>query len=45
MKWKLKSALGVSALLLTAQAMAQIIFYEGKGFRGRAFTTNRQVSE
>ena len=43
MNWKLKSALGVSALLLTAQAMAQITFYEGEGFRGRAFTTNRQV--
>ncbi len=43
MNWKLKSALGVSALLLAAQASAQITFYEGEGFRGRAFTTNKQV--
>lgn len=43
MNWKLKSALGVSALLLTAQAMAQVTFYEGEGFRGHAFTTNKQV--
>ena len=43
MNWKLKSALGASALLLTAQAAAQITFYEGEGFRGRSFTTDRRV--
>jgi uncharacterized protein YcfJ len=43
MHWKLKSALGVSALIFATQAMAQITFYEGDGFRGRAFTTGKQV--
>jgi uncharacterized protein YcfJ len=43
MNLKLKSALGVAALLLGAQAMAQVTFYEGEGFRGRAFSTDRQV--
>ena len=43
MNWKLKSALGVSALLLASQALAQITFYEGEGFRGRAFTTDKPV--
>ncbi len=43
MNWKLKSALGVSALILGAQAMAQVTFYEDEGFRGRAFTTDRPV--
>jgi uncharacterized protein YcfJ len=43
MNLKLKSALGVAALLLGAQAMAQVTFYEGEGFRGRAFTTNQRV--
>ncbi|MFA6312670.1 MAG: beta/gamma crystallin-related protein [Sterolibacterium sp.] len=44
MNWKLKSALGASALVLATQAMAQITFYEGEGFRGRAFTTEKQVN-
>ena len=43
MNWKLKSALGASALVLAAQAAAQITFYEGEGYRGRAFTTDQQV--
>ncbi len=43
--WKLKSALGVSALVLAAQAFAQITFYENEGFRGRAFTTGKQVND
>ncbi|MFC5499749.1 beta/gamma crystallin-related protein [Caenimonas terrae] len=43
MNLKLKSALGIAALLLGAQARAQITFYEGEGFRGRAFTTNQRV--
>jgi uncharacterized protein YcfJ len=37
--------LGVSALVLSAQAMAQVTFYEGEGFRGRAVSTNRQLSD
>jgi hypothetical protein len=44
MNGKLKFALGVSALILATQAAAQITFYEGEGFRGRAFTTDKQVS-
>ena len=43
MNWKLKSALGASALVLSAPALAQITFYENEGFRGRAFTTDKQV--
>ena len=43
MNWKLKSALAVSALILATQAAAQITFYEGEGFRGRTFTTDRQI--
>ncbi len=43
MNHKVKFALGAAALLLAAQAMAQITFYEGEHFRGRAFTTDREV--
>ena len=45
MNWKLNSALAASALVLTTQAVAQITFYEGEGFRGRAFTTDRPVGD
>jgi len=45
MNWKLKSALGASMLFLTTQALAQITFYESEGFRGRAFTTSKQVGD
>jgi hypothetical protein len=40
---KLKTAIGVSALLVSAQAVAQITFYEGEGYRGRSFTTDTRV--
>ena len=40
---KLKTALAVSALLVTAHAAAEITFYQGEGFRGRAFTASAQV--
>jgi uncharacterized protein YcfJ len=44
MNWKLKSALGLSALALTTlAAAAQITFYENDGYRGRTFATSRQV--
>jgi uncharacterized protein YcfJ len=43
MNWKTKAAAGGAAILLAAQAAAQITFYEGEGFRGRAFTTDKQV--
>ena len=45
MNWKLKSALGATALVLATQAVAQITFYEHDGFRGRAFTTDKQVGD
>jgi len=40
----LKYALAVSAVAVATQAMAQVTFYEGEGFRGRAFSTARQVN-
>ena len=43
MNWKLKACLGVATAVVTAQAAAQITFYEGEGFRGRTFTTDRQI--
>ncbi|HMA10029.1 MAG TPA: beta/gamma crystallin-related protein [Ramlibacter sp.] len=43
MKRQLKIALAVSTLVLATQAMAQITFYEGEGFRGRAFATSNAV--
>lgn len=41
---KLKYALAISAMAMATQALAQVTFYEGEGFRGRAFTTDKQVS-
>ena len=43
MNSNIKSALGLSILMVATQAAAQITFYEGEGFRGRAFTTDKQV--
>jgi uncharacterized protein YcfJ len=43
MNCKLKTALGVSALLVSANALAAITFYEGEGFRGRSFTTDQRI--
>ncbi|MEO8124190.1 MAG: beta/gamma crystallin-related protein [Burkholderiales bacterium] len=43
MSWNLKSALGLAALLIGANACAQVTIYESEGFRGRAFTTAEQV--
>jgi len=45
MNWKLKCALGVSALVLGTQAFAQVTFYENEGFRGRMFTTSKPVGD
>ncbi len=39
----LKPLVAAAALLVAGQAMAQVTFYEGEGFRGRAFAANRQV--
>jgi len=43
MNLNLKAAIGVAALVVATQAAAQITFYEGEGFRGRSFTTDKQV--
>ncbi|MEO8314549.1 MAG: beta/gamma crystallin family protein [Pseudomonadota bacterium] len=40
-----KMLLGVAALLASAQALADITFYEGEDFRGRAFTTEQQSAD
>ncbi len=45
MNIRLKALLGASALLLSAQTMAQVTFYEGENFRGRAVTTKRAQSD
>jgi uncharacterized protein YcfJ len=43
MKRTLQCALAVGALALATHASAQITFYEGHGFRGRAFTAEGTV--
>lgn len=43
MNRKLKVALGATTVLFATQSVAQITFYEHEGFRGRAFTTEKQV--
>jgi uncharacterized protein YcfJ len=45
MNIKIKSICGAAALLLSVQALAQVTFYEGEGFRGRAFTTDQNVRD
>ena len=45
MKTTLKFALAAGAVVLASQAMAQITFYEGEGFRGRAVTTDGAVPD
>ena len=45
MNMKFKTALGLTALVLGTQAMAQVTFYEGEGFRGRALTTDRRIGD
>jgi uncharacterized protein YcfJ len=41
----LKPIVAVAALLAAGQALAQITFYEDEGFRGRAFSTDRQLAD
>lgn len=43
MNWSLKSAFGLSALLLFAHAGAQVTFYQDDGFRGRTFSAAGQI--
>ncbi|MDQ6685418.1 MAG: beta/gamma crystallin-related protein [Pseudomonadota bacterium] len=39
----LKTLIGAGAVVVAAQASAQITFYEGEGFRGRTFQTGRSI--
>ncbi len=39
----IRTAFAVAAVVLAAQAVAQVTFYEREGFDGRSFTTQKQV--
>ncbi|MEO6185283.1 MAG: beta/gamma crystallin-related protein [Steroidobacteraceae bacterium] len=41
----MKTILGVGAAVLSVQAMAQVTFYEGEDFHGRAYSTSRDQSD
>jgi uncharacterized protein YcfJ len=43
MNRQLQIALAACALVAAGHAAAQVTFYEGEGFRGRAFTTNEEL--
>jgi uncharacterized protein YcfJ len=43
MRFKLRTLVGVAVIGLATQAAAQVTFYEGDGFRGRAFTVDNVV--
>src|SRR5437868_11869692 len=43
MKRTLQSAIAIAAILVAGHAAAQITFYEGEGFRGRAITTDNDI--
>ena len=43
MTWTLKATLGLAAVVVCAQAAAQVTFYEGEAFSGRAYTVDREV--
>jgi uncharacterized protein YcfJ len=45
MKASLKTALAAAALLAGAHASAQVTFYEGEGFHGRAFNADRPIAD
>lgn len=45
MRAPIQTILAASLLALATQAAAQITFYEGEGYRGRAFTVNRQTDD
>jgi len=39
----LRSALAIAAVVMSAQAVAQVTFYENENFRGRSYTTDREI--
>ncbi len=43
MHTKLRSALAVAAVAISAQAAAQVTFYERENFQGRSFTAEEQI--
>ena len=43
METTLKTLVGAAAIAFAAQAAAQVTFYEGEGFHGRAFTADRPI--
>ena len=43
MQKTLNTLVGAAAMVFAMQAAAQITFYEGEGFRGRSFTTDKTV--
>ncbi len=45
MNSKMKTILGLGAVVLSAQAMSQVTFYEGENFHGRAYATSRDQSD
>ena len=45
MNWKLNVTTAVAAVMLATQAIAQITFYEGEGFRGQTFQTNKPIGD
>lgn len=45
MNGKLHASIVIAALVLSTPAVAQITFYEREGFRGRAYTAEREVRQ
>ncbi len=43
MNRRVKNAFLMAGLLIATQAVAQVTFYEGRGFEGRSFTTQKRV--
>ncbi len=44
MKWQARTALAMAIFAIATQASADVTFYEGEGFRGRVFETDRPVA-
>lgn len=42
-KYFIKAAIAASTMVLASQAMAQIVLYEGEGFRGRSVVVNKEM--
>jgi uncharacterized protein YcfJ len=45
MNGRVKVMSAVTALMMSAQGITQVTFYEGEGFRGRAFSTSRELQD